>query len=102
MNSKWTCLTAIIAIPLALFLGGCKTSQPDLKPPKEPERLVPPPENINNNYPKQAMNFDAQGKGVDPNTVLPTRGMGGAGGPSMGGAGGMAPPGSFGGPGAPR
>jgi hypothetical protein len=79
--SLWTTLTTGV---LLLFVG-CKTSQPDLKPPPEPEVLNRPPDEARFNspaYPKQALvnNNDPTKKWNSgaAGTMNP-RGMGGGG-----------------------
>jgi hypothetical protein len=92
MNAKWGWMTQIGLLAI-LLLAGCKSSQPDLKPPKQAEVFNPPSENINPNYPKQAFNDDPSRRmGLDPGGVTPARGS------SIGGPG-VNPGGSFGGPG---
>jgi hypothetical protein len=61
MYPKWGWLTQI-AMPVLLFLVGCKTPQPDLKPAKQPEVFNPPPENVSPNYPKEAFRSDDPSK----------------------------------------
>lgn len=91
--SVWTTL----GCGLALVIIGCKTAQPELKPPQQPEVLNKPPDEARFNspgYPKQALaNNDDPTKKWSSSTagtpgMMPTRGMG-----SPGGAGG---PGGFG------
>ncbi len=89
MSAKWGIL-AIAFIWLTLSVG-CRSTQPDIKPGKDPERYASPPDRLNTpGLPKIA--FDAP---VDPakalienkqaNGVIPIRGSGGG----MGGPGGM-------------
>jgi hypothetical protein len=87
MYAKWGWLTQI-GMPVLLFLVGCKTPQPDLKPAKEPEVFNPPPANVSPNYPPQAFRTDDASKrnGLDPGGFVPaSRNT-------------MNPSGSFGGP----
>jgi hypothetical protein len=66
MTAKWGCC-AILVVCFALMIG-CRTPQPNLKPEKEPEKLVAPPPDgkyDSSNYPAQA--FD---KPVDPGKAL--------------------------------
>lgn len=99
MNAKWGWIThlGILAI---IFFAGCRTPQPDLKPPKQAEVFNPPPDNVSPNYPKQAFNTDDGSKrgGLDPGAATSTRGN------SVSSPGGMSPGGggSFGGPQGPR
>jgi hypothetical protein len=66
MAANWgSC--AILVICFALMFG-CRTPQPNLKPEKEPERFVVPPQEArydSSTYPQQA--FD---KPVDPGKAL--------------------------------
>ena len=80
MTAKWINCAAL-AICLALLVG-CRSTQPDLKPEKTPEKLVDQPQEArfdSPGYPKQAYDkmidpvknaFDAK---TSPN-VMPTRG----------------------------
>lgn len=88
MSAKWGMWA--IALAWLMLSGGCRTTQPDLKPGKEPERFASPPDRLNTpGLPKSA--FDTP---VDPaknhmdskhsNGVMPTRGVG-----APGGGGGM-------------
>jgi hypothetical protein len=97
MNAKWGWITQI-GILAIIFLAGCRTPQPDLKPAKQAEVLNPPPENVSLNYPKAAFNTDdrSKGLGLDPGGITPR----GAGGNSLTGPGMSPAGGSFGG--APR
>ena len=94
MNAKWGWTIQIGCLAM-LFLTGCKTSRPDLKPPKQAEVFNPPYATISPNYPKAAFNTDDASKQMllDPGGVLPARSMSG---PGMSPA--MSPGGSFGGP----
>jgi hypothetical protein len=60
MTAKWgSC--AILVVCLA-FMFGCRTPQPDLKPAKEPERFVLPPQEARYDsptYPQQAFDSPA-------------------------------------------
>ena len=87
MSMRWLWL-AQIGLLATIVITGCRTTQPDLKPPKQPEVFSGPPANFNNNYPKQAFNSDDPAKrlGLDPNNITPAKGM-------------ASPGGSFGGPG---
>ena len=55
-SDSWRSVTTIR--DSALVVTGCHTTQPDLKPPKQPEVFSGPPTNFSNNYPKQAFNGD--------------------------------------------
>jgi hypothetical protein len=96
MRGKWGWIGQLGL--LLIFVAGCRTSQPDLKPLPQPEVLNPPPANIRyDSYPKQAFNVDdpfkragslasgggPAGMGGMSNSVMPTRG--GMGGPGFGG-----------------
>ena len=78
MSMRWLWLASL---GLLAALGvGCRTTQPDLKPPKQPEVFNAPPTNFSNNYPKQAFNNDDPAKrfGLDPagpGGVMPAKGM---------------------------
>jgi hypothetical protein len=95
MNAKWGWITQI-GILAIIFLAGCRTPQPELKPAKQAEVLNPPPDNVNPYYPKQAFNTDDPSKrmGLDPG-YAPGRGNSSMTAPGLSPAGG-----SFGG--APR
>jgi hypothetical protein len=88
MNAKWGWLTQL-GIPVLLFVIGCRTPQPDLKPAKEPEVFNPPPANVSPNYPKEAFRTEDPSKRnvLDPGGFMPSRGNSS-----------MSPTGSFGGP----
>lgn len=62
MTAKWeSCAVLVVCLSLVF---GCRTPQPNLKPPKEPEKLVAPPPDARydtSSYPQVA--FD---KPVDP------------------------------------
>jgi hypothetical protein len=91
MAAKWgKCV--ILAICLAVSMVGCRTAQPNLKPPETPERLVSPPPGLFDSpeYPKLA--FDAQqdpyrrqldmkamGQAGGRGSMMPASGMGGMG-----------------------
>jgi hypothetical protein len=102
----WTRLPSL-ALLLVLLVIGCKT-QPDLKPPKQPEVFNPPPASANlASYPKQAFanpNDPAKRMGLDPGrATMPSSTMpANFGGSGMGGMGGMGGPGGMGGMGGPR
>ena len=63
MAAKW--VSCIFLAGCLAILAGCRTSQPNLKPAKTPEKLVEPPQGEaryeTTGYPKQA--FDAP---IDP------------------------------------
>ena len=66
---------------LVLGLGGCWTTQPELKPPKQPERYAVPPQDDARfsqpiQYPKGTLNQEPAKKTIknDPNN--PAGGMG--------------------------
>lgn len=83
MTARWG-ICACLALVLGLS-AGCRTRQPDLKPPVEEEKLVAPPDLAKYStptYPDQA--FD---KPVDPTKQLDAKLPGN--GPRGGGAGGM-------------
>jgi hypothetical protein len=98
MNAKWGWITQT-GILAMLFVVGCKSSQPDLKPPKQAEVFNPPPANVSPFYPKQAFNTDdSKPMGLDPGRA--TSGRGGGNGMQGMNPGGMSPggAGSFNGP----
>jgi hypothetical protein len=83
---------------LLLVVIGCKSTQPDLRPPKQPDVLYKPPDEARYNspaYPKQALaQSDDPTKKWNPSgagggSAMPSRGMGGGGmgGGGMGGGG---------------
>jgi len=90
MNAKWGWI-ARLGVLLMLLIVGCRTTQPDLKPAKQPEVFNPPSEHANlGGYPKKAFdNGDelAKRSGLDPGGLNQTRGTG------------MTPAANFGGPG---
>jgi hypothetical protein len=94
MRGKWGWIGQVGLV--LLFVAGCRTPQPDLKPPPQEEKLNPPPANARyDSMPKQAFNVDDPLKranslsGGGPNgSVMPTRGMGSPGMAGMGGMGG--------------
>jgi hypothetical protein len=96
MRSRGSIWTTLACGALVVMLG-CRTAQPDLKPPVAKEVLNKPPDEARFNsaaYPKQAMVSDGDPtKKWDPSAAgaMPTRGMGGGGmgGGGMGGAPGM-------------
>jgi hypothetical protein len=45
MTAKWGSCT-IVALCLIVFLVGCRTTQPDLRPPKTAQKLVDPPDRL--------------------------------------------------------
>src|SRR5947209_8345707 len=71
---------AAALVGVVCLLAGCRTSQPNLEPPKEPERLsTPPNENRydTSSYPKEAFhNSDLfRRRELEPGqSILPTRG----------------------------
>ena len=91
MIGKWG--ICIFLIGLLVLAVGCRSTQPTLKPPEEPQRLVLPPSEARYNsseYPKQALStpedptkrltFDPKGAGgMGRNSMMPG-GMGGRGG----------------------
>ncbi len=88
MNARPSWITSL-GMLLMLLVVGCKTTQPDLKPPKQPEVFNTPSDTANlTSYPKQAF-----ATSTDPTVTVgglpPQRGMQGT---SM-------QPASFGGPG---
>ena len=72
MSTRWLWL-AQLGLLAALVVTGCHTTQPDLKPPKQPEVFSGPPTNFSNNYPKQAFNSDDPAKrlGLDSGGIMP-------------------------------
>ncbi len=95
---------ANLGLVLLLTLLGCRSTQPDLKPPVQKEVLNSPPDDMRYNspsYPKQAMvsDGDPTKKWAGTGAMPPPGGMGGGsqrGGamnPAMGGGGGMNPAG---------
>jgi hypothetical protein len=94
MIGKWG--SCVLLVGSLALLVGCRTTQPDLKPPKTEEQLVSPPPDARyatSVYPNQAYDQDKtkltslDGKG--PNGM----GMGRGGmGPGAGGVGGMKSP----------
>jgi hypothetical protein len=100
MNAKWGWI-AQIGILAIIFLAGCRTPQPDLKPPKQAEVLNPPPDNVSPYYPKQAFNTDDRSKGTGLDSgFVPSRGSSAMTGTGMSPGGSMSPggAGSFGAP----
>jgi hypothetical protein len=90
MNMQWGWIARTGAL-LLLLVVGCRSTQPDLKPPKQPEVFNPPSEHANLvSYPKQAFNnLDDPSKrsGMDTAGFVPSRTMQPAsfGGPTPGG-----------------
>ena len=93
MTAKWGSCT-ILALCLVVLLAGCRTTQPDVKPAKTPEKLVAPPLGMYGSPQMPALAFDKQD---DPARrlmdlkaigVVPASGSGSMGGPGMGGPGG--------------
>ncbi|MBI2805406.1 MAG: hypothetical protein HYX68_10555 [Planctomycetes bacterium] len=85
MTAKWgSCI--VLMFFLAMLAVGCRTTQPDVKPPKERERLVsPPPGTLEQpGYPKAA--FDAPANPLANFNDMKNLGPGGRGGmmPSSG------------------
>ena len=72
MTAKWrSCI--FLAVFLALT-AGCRTPQPDLKPPKAPEKLVAPSDEAKYDtpgYPKAAYDAptDPSKQAMDPKTM---------------------------------
>jgi hypothetical protein len=98
MNAKWNWV-APLALVFVLSLFGCRTTQPDLKPPPQPEVFNSPSTTASlSGYPTQAFKFDdpATRTDLDGNKVQQARAMGGGGGGAMPG------PASLGGPGTMR
>jgi hypothetical protein len=90
MTAKWVSCT-FLGVCLAV-LGGCRTTEPNLKPEKVKEQLVEPPQEArfdSPGYPKQAYDkqvdpirnaFDAKtAPGVTPTRGTMTPGAGGMG-----------------------
>jgi hypothetical protein len=72
---RWGWLGCVVV--MLLVLVGCKTPQPDLKPPPAEEKFTAPPADSRyNTYPKQAFNDDPFKKAAITGTqpVIPTRG----------------------------
>ena len=91
MNTNWGGIIRL-GILVVLLVVGCRSTQPDLKPAKQPEQFNPPPDNVNlTNYPKQAWRSEddqSNRPANDPNGMgQGSRGMPAAnfGGPSGGG-----------------
>jgi hypothetical protein len=91
MTAKWGFCT-ILVLCLTLCVVGCRTTRPDVKPPKSVERLVEPPPGAlaSGDYPRAAHDkmVDTARQAMDAKTgvIIPTRG-------GMGPGQGMAGPG---------
>jgi hypothetical protein len=86
---------ACLALLFVLVLG-CRTPQPNLKPPKEKETLNVPPDTAHYNDPawpeKVVARDDTQKpKNNDPMGAMGAKGPGGMGAGGMNGVGGMSP-----------
>jgi hypothetical protein len=72
---------------MVLALAGCTSTQPDLKPPKQPEQLAVPPDDPRYNnytqYPKDTLNTDLNKK-PDAGPLSPSGGKMGGMTPGMG------------------
>ena len=95
MTANWASCT-ILALCMMFAGAGCRTTQPNLKPPETAERLVEPPSRLETpGYPKLAFDTpdDQARKVLDIRAAggVPARNMmqGGPGMSGMGGAGGM-------------
>jgi hypothetical protein len=86
MAAKWGTCT-ILALCLVVLVVGCRTTQPNLKPPKTAERLVDPPDRLST----AGIRKEALDAPEDPNAkAMEFKQMGAPGGGRMGpGAGGM-------------
>jgi hypothetical protein len=89
MSSKWG--GCLVVIGLLALLAGCRSTTPDLKPAKEPEKLQLPSDEARFNssdYPKQAFARD-KSKQYDIDDKLPDSltNPGGAGSKGIGGGG---------------
>ena len=88
MRAKWGWVGWLGIV--GVFLAGCRSSQPDLKPTTTAEVLTKPPENVQyTSYPKAAFNTDDPFKrsgtaGQAAQTIMPTRGGMSGPGPGMG------------------